>query len=45
MQEFEYFREIEDIQITSNKDKRHMYLSYANWMRKLVSFETDTALL
>jgi len=45
MQVFEYFREIEDIQNTSDIDKNYIYMTFAHWKTKLVSFETDSALL
>jgi len=43
MQEFEDFREMEGTRNTYIIKKRHIYVSFANWRRKMVSFETYSA--
>jgi len=45
MPKFNVFREIEGIRNTSDKEKGHICISFANCRRKLVSFETDSAFL
>jgi len=45
MQEFEDFREMESIRNTYVIEKRYIYVSFANWRRKYVWFETYSAFL
>jgi len=45
MQEFEDFREMEGIRNTYVIEKRYIYVSFANWRRNFVSFETYSVFL
>jgi len=43
MQKFDVFREIEGIQNKYDIEKRHIYIYFANWKWKLVSFDCVTS--
>jgi len=45
VQKFDIFRETGDIRKMSDKEKRQIYISFANRRTKNVSFETDTSFL
>jgi len=45
MQEIEDIRKMKDIQNTYVIEKRYIYVSFANWRRKFVSFAIYSAFL